>query len=218
MNRRHNPARPQRPAAKSGIGEIPDTRYIHGVSGEPKKSKPPTRLKGRLLLADPTLCDGMFDRSVVLITHHTPADGAHGVILNHPADTRVGDLLSDPEFEPLRALRVHRGGPVSTNQLCFASFSWQPSRGLRHHISLPLEKAIAHARRPGTLVRAFAGYSGWAAGQLEGELERQSWHVVKPGRDLLGCEHDRPLWADLMARISPFHRILAAASSRPWCN
>ena len=188
------------------------------MSGDPKKSKPPTRLKGRLLLADPSLCDGVFDRAVVLITHHSPTDGAHGVILNQPGDRCVGDLLTAPEFEPLHSLKVFCGGPVATNQLTFASFSWQPSRGLRHQISLSLEKAITQARKPGALVRAFAGCSGWAAGQLEAELEHNSWHVVKPEQDLLGCEHDRPLWSDLMGRISPYHKILAASPSQPWFN
>jgi len=188
------------------------------VPGDPKKSKPPTRLKGRLLLADPSLRDGIFDHSVILITHHSPEEGAHGVILNHPEDRIVGDLLKAPEFEPLRSLRVFQGGPVSQGQLTLAAFSWQPSRGLRYQISLPLDKAIAQSRRPGTLVRAFVGYSGWSSGQLESELERNAWHIVKPGEDLLGLDHSRPLWAELMSRISPYHRILASAPSEPWFN
>lgn len=203
---------------KSGIGEIAEPGYIFHVPGNPKKSKPPTRLKGRLLLADPSLRDGIFDHSVILITHHTPDEGAHGVILNQPSDRMVGDLLKTPEFKPLRALKVFQGGPVAQGQLTLASFSWQPSRGLRCQISLPLEKAIAQSRRPGTLVRAFAGYSGWDAGQLESELERNAWHVVKPEEDLLGRDHARPLWADLMSRISPYHRILAASPPQPWFN
>lgn len=203
---------------KSGIGEIADPRYIFHVPGDPKKSMPPTRLKGRLLLADPSLRDGVFDQSVILITHHTAEEGAHGVILNQPSDRKLGDLLKTPEFEPLRALRVFQGGPVAQGQLTLAAFSWQPSRGLRYQISLPLDKAIAKSRRSGTLVRAFAGYSGWAAGQLESELERNSWHVVKPEEDLLGIDHARPLWSELMGRISPYHRILAATPANPWFN
>jgi len=188
------------------------------VSGDSKKSKPPTRLKGRLLLADPSLSDGIFDHSVVLITHHTPEEGAHGVILNHPGAKMVGDLIKAPEFEPVRSLRVFQGGPVAQGELTFAAFSWQASHGLRYRISLSLEKAITHSRRPGTLVRAFAGYSGWAAGQLESELERNAWIVVKPGDDLLGLDHSRTLWNELLRRVSPFHRILAASSSQPWLN
>jgi len=188
------------------------------VSGDPKKSKPPTRLKGRLLLADPSLRDGVFDHSVILITHHTPEQGAQGVIINQPSERTVGDLLKTPEFEALRAVKVFQGGPVGQGQLTLAAFSWQPSRGLRYQMSLPLEKAIAGSRRPGTLLRAFVGYSGWGAGQLESELDRNSWHVVKPEQDLLGIDHARPLWGELMGRISPYHRILAVSPSQPWFN
>lgn len=188
------------------------------MSADPQKSKRPPRLQGRLLLADPTLGDGIFDRSVVLITHHSPHDGAYGLVLNRPTDNVVGGLLKDEAFAPLRSIPVFQGGPVELDQLKFAAFSWQPSRGLRHQMPLPLEKVVAANRRPGTLVRAFVGYSGWAAGQLEAEIERQSWFVVKPEADLLGLDHAQPLWADLMRRISPFHQILAAAPAHPWHN
>jgi putative transcriptional regulator len=164
------------------------------------------------------LRDGIFDHSVVLITHHSVEDGAHGVILNHPDERTVGDLFSSPEFDPVRALKIFQGGPVAQDQLAFAAFSWTSSRGLRSQISLSLEKAIALSRQPGTLVRAFVGYSGWSAGQLESELARNAWTVVKPGHDLLGLDHSRSLWAGLMGRISPYHRILSVAPSQPWLN
>lgn len=203
---------------KSGIGETRGIDYIDCVPGEPRKSKRPQRLKGRLLLADPSLRDGIFHRSVVLITRHTPAEGAHGLILNHPSDKVVGNLLKTPEFAPLGKLKVFQGGPVDANQLTFAGFSWQPSRGLRHYQPLSIQKAVAMSHRPGTLVRPFVGYSGWTAGQLEDELERNAWLVVKPGEDLLGHDHGRPLWAELVRRISPYHRILAASPDAPWFN
>lgn len=203
---------------KFAIGETSGAPYTRGVAGEPSKSKRPQRLKGRLLLSDPSLRDGVFNRSVVLITQHSATEGAHGLIINHPSENLVGNLLKSPEFAPLRTLRVFQGGPVESNQLTFASFSWQPSRGLRHQLPLSIEKAVAMSHRPGTLVRPFVGYSGWAAGQLEDELARNAWIVVKPEDDLLGHDHARPLWAELMRRVSPFHRILAASPDEPWFN
>lgn len=188
------------------------------MPADPRKSKRPTRLRGRLLLADPTLGDGIFDHSVVLVTHHSADDGAHGLILNQPTEHTVGDLLKAPEFEPVRAIRVFQGGPVELGELKFAAFSWRDSGGLRVEAPMPLEKVIAASRHPGTLVRAFIGYSGWTAGQLESEIERNSWFVVKPQNDLLGLEHARPLWAQLMRRISPFHHILSVAPANPWQN
>jgi putative transcriptional regulator len=188
------------------------------VPADPRKSKRPTRLRGRLLLADPSLGGGVFDRSVVLVTHHSPQEGAHGLVLNHPTEHTVGDLLKGPEFEAIRSIRVFQGGPVDVGELKFAAFSWNASRGLRIDGPMPLDAVVAANRRPGTLVRAFIGYSGWSPGQLEGEIDRNSWFVVKPENDLLGLEHARPLWVELMRRISPFHHILSAAPADPWRN
>ena len=62
------------------------------------------------------------------------------------------------------------------------------------------------------------GYSGWSAGQLEGELRRNSWITAAPKSDLLGQEHDRSLWAEVLRALSPFHRILAESPDNPFLN
>jgi putative transcriptional regulator len=67
-------------------------------------------------------------------------------------------------------------------------------------------------------VRAFIGYSGWTAGQLENELRRPAWFPVNPQPDLLGHEHDPELWAELLRGLSPLHRILAEAPDDPFLN
>ncbi|MCP5531982.1 MAG: YqgE/AlgH family protein [Akkermansiaceae bacterium] len=188
------------------------------MPSDPSKSDAPILLKGQLLLADPSLRDGIFDRSVILLAEHTAEDGAFGLILNKPTGRMVGDLLTDEQFAPLRKLAVHDGGPVSRDQLTFSSFWWSRKLGLRSAIRISAEDAVKHARRPGRIVRAFVGYSGWSAGQLEGELRRNSWITAKPRADLLGREHDRGLWAEVLRGISPFHRILAESPDNPFLN
>lgn len=178
----------------------------------------PIQLKGQLLIADPSLRDGVFDRSVVLLTDHRHDQGASGLVLNHPIGKVVGDLLSSDEFSSLKHLAVHDGGPVAREQLTFSSFWWSRKTGLRWAIRISADQAAEHARKPGRIVRAFIGYSGWSAGQLENELRRSSWFPTGPSPDLLGHEHDRALWADLLRRLSPYHRILAEAPQDPQLN
>lgn len=178
----------------------------------------PIQLQGKLLLADPSLRDGIFNRSVVLLAQHKSDEGAVGLILNHPTGKTVGDLLKGDAFLPLRQLAVHEGGPVSRDQLTFSSFWWSPKLGLRWKLQISAEDAIAHTHRPGRIVRAFVGYSGWSAGQLENELRRNSWITARPKQDLLGLEHDRRLWSDLLGQVSPIHRILAEAPDDPSLN
>ena len=185
---------------------------------EPDKSSAPTTLQGKLLLANPCLRDSIFHKSVVLINQHSLENGAVGLILNQPTGRVVGDLLSDPMFAPISKLAVHDGGPVEHDQLTFSSFWWSPKRGLRWAVRISAEDAAKHARRPGRMVRAFIGYSGWVEGQLENELKGPSWFPVDPESSLLGEAHDKQLWAELMRRISPLHQILSHAPRNPELN
>ncbi len=178
----------------------------------------PIQLQGQLLLADPSLRNGTFHRSVILLAEHHPAQGAFGLILNHPTGKTVGDLLPGDDFAGLRQLPVHDGGPVAPDQLTFTSFWWSKKLGLRWSLRMSAEDAVAQAKRPGRIVRAFVGYSGWTAGQLENELRRSSWIAARPQPDLLGHQHDQSLWAELLRHLSPLHRILAEAPDDPTLN
>jgi putative transcriptional regulator len=185
---------------------------------EPSQHEPKIRLQGRVLLASPVLSDGVFDHSVIFLAEHDPKQGAFGLILNHPTGQTVGELLSGDEFEPLRHLAVHFGGPVSNNNLTFSAFWWNEQKGLRSAIRISAEDAVHHAKRPGALVRAFAGYSGWSGGQLENELQRDSWIVTPAPPTLLGTAHDQHLWTSILRGLSPYHRILAEAPKNPLAN
>ena len=192
--------------------------YVMSVPADPSKSDSPVLLRGKLLIADPSLCDGTFDRSVILLTSHEHDEGAAGLILNHPTGKVVGDFLKRPEFAGLRHLQVHEGGPVLRDQMTFSSFWWSKKLGLRWATRISARQAAEHARKPGRIVRAFIGYSGWSAGQLENELKRQSWFPMSPRVDLLGQAHDTSLWKSLLGGMSPFHRVLAEAPRDPFLN
>ena len=189
-----------------------------GVAEDPANPDFQIQLQGQLLLADPSLRDGIFTRSVVLLAEHDPAEGAFGLILNQPIGKTVGELLSGEDFAPLSQLAVHQGGPVAMDQLTFSSFWWSRKLGLRWAVRLSAGQAVADAKKPGRIVRAFVGYAGWTAGQLESELRRSSWIAARPRKDLLGHEHDRKLWAELLRQLSPLHRILAEAPEDPGLN
>ena len=174
-------------------------------------------LHGQLLLADPSLRDGIFDRSVILLAEHN-AEGAFGLILNHPTDHVVGDLLHGGEFAPLRQIPVHVGGPVARDQLAFSGFWWNAEKGLQWELRLSAAAAVALSHKPGTIVRAFIGYSGWSGGQLEGELKRNTWITASPDPQLLGASHDRTLWSGILRGLSPYHGLLAEAPEDPFLN
>ena len=191
---------------------------VRSVAENPFPHDRPIQLHGQLLLADPSLRGSSFHRSVVLVAEHAADQGAFGLILNHPLGKSVGDFLEGDEFSPLQKLEVYDGGPVGHDQLTFSSFWWNQQSGLRWALRLSVEDAIDHAHRSGRVVRAFVGYSGWTAGQLEHELRRNSWVTAPASADLLGRSHDLNLWAGLMREVSPLHRILADSPEDPTLN
>lgn len=139
---------------------------------------------GMLLLASPELLDPNFVDAVVLLLD-ADEDGAMGVVINRPSPVPVisvlaewGDIVAEPEV-------LFRGGPVSPEgALAVALMRDQldvPS-GLR-----PVTDRLAIVDLEGEAtdldgavegVRIFAGYAGWGAGQLEGEIAGGDWYVV----------------------------------------
>ena len=87
-------------------------------------SEAPIRLEGQLLIANPTLGEGPFHHSVILLAEHSAEEGAFGLILNHPSGHSVGDFLQQEEFAALASIPVHIGGPVSPSDLSFAALWW----------------------------------------------------------------------------------------------
>jgi putative transcriptional regulator len=178
-------------------------------------SEKPLNLAGSLLVAHPNMLDPNFRRAVLFISAHDPDDGAIGVIINRPLDKIVSDLVAEKPPENLADVPVFFGGPVGNNQLMLAAFEWHKGEGLK------LNQHALDALEPvadGPAVRAFLGYAGWSAGQLEVEMKQKAWIVQKPTRAALKSERLSRLWFDIMNQLGPWYRMLAAAPDDPSLN
>src|SRR5437899_12934433 len=98
-------------------------------------------LVGSLLVAHPSMLDPNFRRTVLFISEHDPGEGALGVIINRPLDRQVADLVTETPPAELAEVPVFLGGPVGKNQLMFAAFEWQKSKGLKLNHNVGLEEA-----------------------------------------------------------------------------
>lgn len=163
-------------------------------------------LRGRLLVATPNLMDPNFFRTVVLVVEHTD-EGSAGVVLNRPSETglREGPL---EEWETLAAdpPMVFVGGPVAPGAaVCLAKSApeskppgWQPVvDGLG---VLDLDHDLDQIRDGVDRIRMFAGYSGWGAGQLEGEIEEGSWYVLDADPEDALSSQPGGLWRFVLKR------------------
>jgi putative transcriptional regulator len=178
----------------------------------------PQNLTGQLLVAHPNLLDPNFRRSVLFISAHNEADGALGLIINRPLDKHVSELVTNPTPEALADVPVFLGGPVGTNQLMFASFDWAGSDSLSLNQNVAIDEADQLAERDRSAIRAFVGYAGWTAGQLENELQQNAWVLRKPDRAAFSPERLPRLWFEIMRSLGPWFKMLSAAPDDPSLN
>ena len=178
----------------------------------------PQNLTGSLLIAHPNMLDPNFRRSVLFISAHDPNDGAMGVILNRPLDKQVADLVGDAPPDGLAEVPVFLGGPVGKNQLMFAAFEWEDSNGLKLNHNVGVDEAHERIGEDPAAIRAFVGYAGWGAGQLEAEMKQKAWILQKPTRAALAAERLPKLWFDIMRGLGPWYKMLAAAPDDPSLN
>ena len=177
-------------------------------------------LTGKLLIANSGLFDPNFRRSIVLVGHHDD-DGAVGVVLNKPFDVPVREAvppLADM-VEPDEVLFA--GGPVEPGSVVVVADFADPGRAQLLALGSigflppePDDDVITSIRR----ARVFAGYAGWGSGQLEAELDEDSW-VVEPARptDVFHADPTR-LWDDVLRRKGRHYDLLRVMPDDPAMN
>lgn len=180
-------------------------------------------LKGRLLVATPSLVDPNFDQTVVLVLEHAD-DGAVGVVLNRPAELAVGEPL--PGWDRLAADPpvVFVGGPVSPEAAICLGRGW-PGEEVAGYEPLSEHLGTVDLSRdpdevaPGVqALRVFVGYAGWGEGQLEAEIGSGAWFVVDASPDdALSSEPDE-LWRTVLRRQGGRLAMFANFPSNPVMN
>ena len=175
--------------------------------------RPRASLTGSLLLAHPSLRDPNFKRTVVLMTADG-AEGSMGVVLNRPRRQRLGEMGGVFALTQLAGVPVFHGGPVQTEQLILAA--WQRrQQGFQLHLGIEPERAISLQAEKNVQVRAYLGYAGWTAGQLQAELKGNTWIVADAPDDLFEQPGDATLWRRSLARQGTEWRLLAEEPEDP---
>lgn len=172
-------------------------------------------LRGQLLVAAPILQDPNFHRTVVFVAEHG-AEGAMGLVLNRPTETSVGDAL--PELAPIagEAEPVYVGGPVATSSVLAVAELDDPDDA-----SELLFGSVGFVQEPNVPVqrgRVFLGYAGWGAGQLESELEEESWLVLPAETDDLFSDDPDGLWSAVLRRQGGPYALLSLMPPDPSLN
>ena len=162
------------------------------AGGQYSHPEPPN---GILLVAKPSLVDPNFTQTVVLVTQ-APDASTVGVILNRPTEQR----------HERTGARIYEGGPVM-REVRLALFSTERvPQGSAFHVSpkvyLSMHPANVDALPSyrGQRLRFFTGFSGWAPGQLQRELQLDGWFVLPVTEELLFRADTRGLWKELIEK------------------
>ena len=175
------------------------------------------------LVAKRELKDPNFSEAVVLVTH-PPRGAPFGVIINRPLNQTLAEVFPDQPSLKGRKEVLFFGGPVARQGLVFLVRSPKPPQGammvLRNVFftsDVALIEKLLKRKDPLAGLRVFAGYSGWAPGQLQSEIARGGWHVVPADEESVFDKDPAKLWLELIedatTRKSPDDSPAALAAS-----
>ena len=172
---------------------------------------------GQFLVAEEELEGTSFQRSVIMMIEHGAA-GALGVAVNRPLrETGLIDLMAEvlgadaardaPTPQDAR-VRIFSGGPVAQDSMLAlhgpgfsAEQTIEVARGIHMTPVHAVMAALAEGEGPELeSLRLYLGHAGWSGGQLEGEQERGSWHVVPADPRLVFADDPARVWPEAMAR------------------
>lgn len=161
-------------------------------------------LTGHLLVATPVVDTGCFQKSVIYLFNHS-AEGAMGLIINQPLEllnyASLFEGMDLPKEISAREIPVYFGGPVerargfvlhSTDY--HRDFTLARSGELAVTASSAILNDIAKGNGP-KQAALVVGYAGWTAGQLEAEIEANSWITVPANEKLVFHTENELKWA-----------------------
>ncbi len=169
-------------------------------------------LENQLLIAMPSLGDPYFNKTVTYICEHNE-EGAMGLIINLPVNITLSDLLKqiepdeDAEAQVVESSKqdvanasdatnsleqlVLSGGPISQQRgfvLHSSQQGWSSSLALNKEFMITTSKdillALGTEKAPEQFIVTL-GYAGWGPGQLEEELQANSWLTTPVDADIL---------------------------------
>ncbi|WP_211262203.1 YqgE/AlgH family protein [Nitriliruptor alkaliphilus] len=178
---------------------------------------------GRLLVATPMLEDPTFHRAVVLVLDHDE-DGALGVVLNRTSSVPARDAAAPWTDLVCEPPVVFGGGPVEPDAVVAlgrtaARVGAEHGDVLDEHVRLvDLSADPVLQQLELETVRLFAGYAGWAPGQLEGEVVQGAWFVVDAAPGDVFTDDPVGLWHEVLRRQPGDLALLATFPDDPTMN
>ena len=177
-------------------------------------------LIGKMLIAMPDMQDSRFQRSVILMVYHSD-ENAMGVVVNKVAgQMQVGSAQQDDEkiVADSEPVPVYFGGPVESERAIIIHSSDSReynstkiiSDDFRITTTPDILEDFSRGEGPTYMILAL-GYAGWGPGQLENELQENSWLICEGSPDVVFDTDDDRKWEAALKSIGINPSMLAAA-------
>lgn len=161
--------------------------------------------RGVLLVAGTQIRDPRFMESVILLIS-AGTGGSMGLILNKPTATKVSSRFGGTGSMS-RGAPLFFGGPVGGHELLMlrradrapADWAAVADRVFVTNSRMAMMDALMTARTAEEF-RVYAGYAGWAAGQLEREIRRGDWYLLPADEAVIFRRDMTKLWPELFRK------------------
>ena len=161
---------------------------------------------GMFLVAGEHLRDPNFGRTVVLLLDYGER-GARGVIINRQTHVKLAVVFPGISGLHQRPDTVYIGGPVAQTQLLLLLRSERPPGRADHvvddiYVSSSRQTLVEALNTAGAAapVHVYAGYAGWAPGQLDHEVARGDWHVLPADAETVFSKAPKEVWRELIEK------------------
>lgn len=160
-------------------------------------------LKGKMLIATPSLDDAFFSKSVILLHQHDET-GASGFILNKIfPNLSLSDLFLQyyQDYKGDDQTPILFGGPVEIDHgyiVHSSDFSDTRTNIINKDLSVTeslsaLQRIAKGASAPSQFFVAL-GHASWTSGQLESEIKEGTWIVSEPDLNLIFANPSESKW------------------------
>jgi len=177
--------------------------------------------KGYLLVAQPLLIDSYFNRSVILICDHNK-NGTVGLQINKSSNQNLKNINS----KILKNENIFLGGPVDKSMFFLHKKIIISNESIKINNDLFFSKNIDYLHDliknneiKKDQFKLFIGYSGWNKGQLQEELNENSWIVIpKFDSNIIFSSNYKNIWRYVLQNSSKTHKMFSNYPINPRLN
>lgn len=189
-----------------------------GATGAAAAELPPAQ--GRFLVAAQEMVDPNFGKTIILLLKYGE-QGAMGLVVNRPTAVLPEQVI--PGIDGLRRYDgpLFFGGPVQVNVVTFLVRETAELESgqfvltdVQYSTDPELLAALTEDDTDAARLRVYAGYAGWAPGQLDDEIARGGWHVVPASSELVFSGEPASLWKELAPLPEPLSASVRDAAGR----